>query len=59
MEEKMISVPLDDYTDMAIMHGRVKALEAFVNSEKYSISKENIACILGFELKKGEGDEQL
>lgn len=54
MEEKMIPVPLDDYTDLAFLAGRVKALEAYINTEKYSLSKEAVAGILGLEVKPDE-----
>lgn len=54
MEEKMIQIPLDDYTDLVVMLGRVKALKAYIDTEKYSISKESVASILGFEVKPDE-----
>ncbi len=54
MEEKMIPVPFGDYTDLLVLLGRVKALMAYVDSEKYSISRETIASILGFEVKPDE-----
>ena len=57
MEEKMICVPLDEYTDMAVMFGRVKALEEYVKVQNYTISREDIAALLGFELPK-EGDNE-
>lgn len=57
MEEKMICVPLDEYTDMAVMLGRVKALEEYVKVQNYTISREDIAALLGFELPK-EGDDE-
>ena len=37
MKEKMIPVPFDDYTDLLVLLGRVKALMAYVNSEKQHI----------------------
>lgn len=54
MKEKMIPVPLDDYTDLVVMLGQVKALKAYIDTEKYSISKKMIASILGFEVKPDE-----
>lgn len=57
MEEKMIYVPLDEYTDKVIKCGRVKALEEYVKAQKYAISRKNIAAILGFELPKEDDDE--
>lgn len=57
MEEKMINVPLNQYTDMAIMCGRVKAFEQYVDSQKYNIEKDTIAAILGFGLSERSNDE--
>ena len=54
MEEKTIHIPLDDYTDLIILLGRVKALKAYIDTERYSISRESVASILGFEVKPDE-----
>lgn len=56
MEEKMIYVPLDEYTDMAVLFGRAKALEEYTKVKNY-IGREDIAALLGFELPKEGGNE--
>ncbi len=52
MEEKiiMVYVPLNDYGKGQAAMARLDALKAFTVKNDYSISREDIASILGFEL---------
>lgn len=52
MEEKMIMIPLDDYTDMVLMRGRYEAFENYIKAQKYDVSRTTIAGILGLELEE-------
>lgn len=56
MDEKMIYVPLELFSELMELKGREQAFERFVNSTKYSIGREDCAAILGFELKAVEED---
>lgn len=57
MEEKMINVPLEQYTDMAVVYGRTESLKEYVKNAKYAVDREVIAAIIGFELSMGGDDE--
>lgn len=52
MEETkiMVYVPLENYEDGVAAMARTEALKAFTIKNSYSISREDIASILGFEL---------
>jgi len=52
MEEKiiMVYVPLNEYGKGQAAMARLDALKAFTVKSDYSISQEDIASILGFEL---------
>lgn len=54
MDEKMIYVPLELFSELMELKGREQAFERFVNSTKYSIDRGDCAAILGFELKQVE-----
>lgn len=48
--EIMVYVPLNSYEDGVCAMARVEALKSFTIKNEYSISREDIASILGFEL---------
>lgn len=50
MDAIMVSVPLVNFEDGVCAMARIEALKAFTIKSGYSISKEDIASILGFEL---------
>lgn len=56
MDEKMICVPLELFSELMEMKGRVQAFEGFVNGSKYSIDRRDCAVFLGFELKAVKED---
>lgn len=58
MEDRiiMVSVPLSSYEDGVRAMARMEALKAFVIKEEYSISRDDIASIVGFELPLKGGD---
>lgn len=58
MEDRiiMVSVPLSSYEDGVRALARIEALKAFVIKEEYSISRGDIASIVGFELPLKGGD---
>lgn len=61
MEENKITfieVPIDLFMELVEVRARAKALMAYVNSEKYSISRRTIADICGFALKGVNDDEE-
>lgn len=54
--EIMVYVPLNNYEDGVCAMARIESLKAFTLKSDYSISREDIASILGFELAKVKGD---
>lgn len=50
MDAIMVSVPLVNFEDGVSAMARIEALKAFTVKSNYSISKEDIASILGFKL---------
>lgn len=54
MENILINVPLENYEDGVIAMARIEALKAFTIKSSYSITREDIACILGFNLPEKE-----
>lgn len=58
MEDRtiMVSVPLANYEGGVCAMARIEALKAFTINSDYSVSREDIASILGFELPQKEGD---
>jgi len=63
MEKKitMSYVSLSDYTNGQIALARIETLKTFTIKSDFSVSREEIACILGFELpEKGpRSDEEI
>lgn len=55
-DEIMVYVPLNNYEDGVCAMARIESLKAFTLNSEYSISKADIASILGFELTKVKGD---
>lgn len=58
MEKKITMgyVPLKEYADGKAAMARLEVLKAFTIKSDYSISREEIASILGFELPEKGGD---
>lgn len=52
MGDKEITIPLEEYKNFIKMQTRVELFAEHVNKEKYSISREECAAILGFELNE-------
>ena len=57
MEEKMITIPVDEYKRLLDAHVRIVAFSDFVNHEKYHIDREDCARFLGFELNSKDKEE--
>lgn len=49
-----IPIPIEQYNEMVAAYAAAKSLERYVKIEKYDVSREKIAAILGFELKNEE-----
>ncbi len=54
MEEKMITIPLEEYRKLLDGFTRIKIFAEFVNAEKYSVGKEDCARIFGFNIDDKE-----
>lgn len=54
METIMITVPLKDYEDGVSARAKLEVLKAFTLKSSYSVDKEHVASILGFELPRPE-----
>lgn len=54
MEEKMISIPVEEYKKLLETSVRVSIFADFVNGSKYSIEQEDCGRFLGFEVVKEE-----
>lgn len=50
MEEKMITIPVEEYKKLLETSVRVGIFADYVNSEKYSIGREDCGKYLGFEV---------
>lgn len=47
-----ITIPTEEYKNLVKLQARVEVFAEYVNAEKYSISREECAKFLGFELEK-------
>lgn len=47
-----IQITMEAFTEMITALASVKSLERYVNASEYSIDREKIAAICGFELKE-------
>lgn len=54
MEEKMITIPIEEYKELLKTSVRVKIFAEYVNNEDYRIGRENCGKYLGFEVEKKE-----
>ena len=52
----VIEISIEEYTEMLKTCTEMKALERYVNTEEYSVDRNKIAAICGFELKEIEKD---
>ncbi len=60
MEDKtiLVHVPLINFKDGVCAMARIEALKDYTIKSEYSISRENIACILGFKLPEKAGNDE-
>ncbi len=54
MEERNITIPVEEYKKLLAASVRIDVFAEFVNEEEYSISRKACARYLGFELKNPE-----
>lgn len=54
MEERNITIPVEEYKKLLEMSVRVGVFADFVNGSKYSIEREDCGRFLGFEVVKEE-----
>lgn len=54
MEEKMVTIPAEEYRNLLEGFIRIKVFAEFVNSERYSIEKKDCARFLGFNIDDKE-----
>lgn len=54
MEEKTITISVEEYKKMLATSVRVELFADYVNGEKYSISREDCGKFLGFEVANTE-----
>ena len=52
-----ITIPTEEYKNLVKLQARVEVFAEYVNAEKYSISREECAKFLGFELEKNDDRE--
>lgn len=52
MTNGMIQITIEAFTEMITALANVKSLERYVNATEYSVDREKIASICGFELKE-------
>ena len=52
-----ITISTDEYKNLVKLQARVEVFAEYVNAEKYSISREECAKFLGFELEKNDDRE--
>lgn len=56
-KENRMFIPEDANDEALMLMGRVEALAAYVNLKPYSVKREVIAAILGFDLDSETGCE--
>lgn len=54
MEEKTITIPVEEYKKLLEASVRISVFSDFVNRERYSIDREDCGKFLGFEVVKVE-----
>ncbi|MBD5543763.1 MAG: hypothetical protein HDR01_05865 [Lachnospiraceae bacterium] len=54
MEEKMITIPVEEYKKLLEANVRISAFADFVNREKYHVDREDCGKYLGFDVIKVE-----
>lgn len=54
MEERNITIPVEEYKKLLEMSVRVSVFSEYVNQSKYSIDREDCGRFLGFEVVKME-----
>lgn len=54
MEERNITIPVEEYKKLLEMSVRVSVFADYVNQSKYSIDREDCGRFLGFEVVKEE-----
>lgn len=57
MGNREIAIDLEEYKHLIKLQARVEIFVEYVNAEKYSISREECAKFLGFELEKNDDRE--
>ena len=53
-DKVMIYIPLEEYSKLRNLEGRVAALVAYISKERYSVKREMIASMLNFEFEDVE-----
>lgn len=53
-----VYIPENSFEEALMLMGRVNALAAYVRSQEYSIPRETIAAILGFDLEERYGTDK-
>ena len=54
MEERNITIPVEEYKNLLEMSVRVSVFADYVNQSKYSIDREDCGRFLGFEVVANE-----
>jgi len=54
MEERNITIPVEEYKKLLKMSVRVSVFADYVNQSKYSIDREDCGRFLGFEVVANE-----
>lgn len=54
MEERNITIPVEEYKKLLEASVRVSAFADYVNQSKYSVDREDCGQFLGFEVVKNE-----
>lgn len=54
MEEKTITISVEEYKKLLAMSIRIELFSDYVNGEKYSISRDDCGKFLGFEVVNQE-----
>lgn len=52
MEEKMVTITVEEYKNLLTAAIRIDIFSYFVNESKYSIDREDCGRYLGFEVKE-------
>jgi len=55
-EFNSVIVDIDRYSQLVAIEARLDSLKRIVSKSEYSIAREDIASILGFELPERQGD---